>query len=363
MNILFIAPLPPPTTGHSVAAKVFLDEVRRTHQTETVNLSVGSRHDGTVTARRAIVVAKILWDVWRKKGATDAIYLTISESVAGNIKDLLIYLLCMRRLSRLYLHLHGGSIKRLLFDRHRLLRRANAAFIRHVAGVIVSGESHVDIFTDMIDRGRIHIVANCAQDHLFVPDHVVFDKFANTRPLRILYMSGMTDMKGFNKLADAYLSLSRASREMLTVDFAGMFESDAQRRTFLGKIAGIDGIRYLGMVDEAQKQQLFAQAHIFCLPTSMLEGQPISILEAYASGCVVLTTGQAGIRDVFKDGLNGFEIDKGSAKSIADILETLIGDTARLLPIAMRNRRLADNQYTTARFNRTLRTIVEGVVV
>ena len=128
MNILFIAPLPPPITGHALASQVFLDELRQTHNVEAVNLSVGTRHDGTVTVRRLLEVAKVLVDVWRRQRRTGAIYLTISESVAGNLKDVLIYQLCAARLSRMYIHLHGGSIGKLLFDRHPLLRRINARF-------------------------------------------------------------------------------------------------------------------------------------------------------------------------------------------------------------------------------------------
>ena len=67
-----------------------------------------------------------------------------------------------------------------------------------------------------------------------------------------------------------------------------------------------------------KKRRLFAEAHVFCLPTyySYYEGQPISILEAYASGCVVITTDHGGICDIFKDKINGFRVEKRSCLSI-----------------------------------------------
>lgn len=360
MNILFIAPLPPPITGHALASQVFLDELRQTHNVEAVNLSVGTRHDGTVTVRRLLEVAKVLVDVWRRQRRTGAIYLTISESVAGNLKDVLIYQLCAARLSRMYIHLHGGSIGKLLFDRHPLLRRINARFIDDLAGVIVSGASHVDIFAGMIDRARIHIVPNFAQDHLFVTEQTVVEKFAATEPLRVLYMSGMTRMKGYHELADAYLGLPGALKPKIRVDFAGKFESQAERAALLDKLSGVEGIRYHGVVDEAQKQRLFASAHVFCLPTAFREGQPIALLEAYASGCVVLTTGQAGIRDVFTPGINGFEVEEESAASVRAALEAVASNASRLLPMALANRRTADSRYRRASYNTALRRIVEA---
>jgi len=358
MRVLFIAPLPPPTTGHSVAAAVFLDDLRRHHDTDVLDLSVASRLDGSVTGRRILAVIKVLAGVWRKRRTADSSYLTISEAVAGNLKDLMVYLLCCGHLSKMYIHLHGGSLKRLLLDRHRLLRLANAAFVRRLGGVIVSGESHLEIFAGMVSPRKIHVVPNCAPGHLFVDREVVIQKYATLHPLRVLYISNMTEAKGATALVQAYLRLGADTRKMVSVDFAGRFERGPDEARFVGKIAGIPGLRYHGFIDEACKQRLFAQAHVFCLPTAMFEGQPISILEAYASGCAVLTTGQPGIRDVFHDGVNGFEIRGDRATSIAGILEALVRDPGRLTDIGMRNRGIAESEYTAARFTSRLRAIV-----
>jgi len=360
MRILFLAPLPPPITGHSLASQVFLDELRGGHDVEAINLSIGTRHDGTVTVKRLLEVAKVLMDVGRRQRTMDAVYLTIAESVAGNLKDVLIYALCTGRLPRMFIHLHGGSIGRLLFDRHPLLRRINRRFIRDLGGVIVSGASHVEIFDGMIQRTKIHIVPNFAQDHLFVPEQAVIQKFASTRPLRILYLSGMIPMKGYADLAEAYVGLPSAVKERVRVDFAGKFESPAERTAFTEGLSGIPGLRYHGVVDEALKQELFSQAHVFCLPTAFFEGQPIAILEAYASGCVVVTTGQAGIRDVFTPGINGFEVQARSVASLRDALAALASDSSRLLPMALANRRSAGSRYRMTSYNAALRRIVEG---
>lgn len=359
MKILYIAPLPPPINGHSLAALVFLDAARAAHAVEVVNLSVGSRGDGTVSSRRTLEVCKALLQVLRKRRGADRIYFTISESFAGNLKDLAIYFLCAGRLRRMFIHLHGGSIRQELFDRHPILRWLNTLFIRRLQGVIVSGESHLDVFQGMVSRERLHIVGNFTQQRMFVPAEAVAAKFGQLRPLRVLFLSVMVELKGFSELADAYLSLDPRVRDRIQVDFAGRFEYEELRQQFLQKIAGVPGIRYHGMVDDAEKQRLFSAAHVFCLPTGYFEGQPISILEAYASGCVVLATCQSGgVRDIFKPGVNGFEIQKNSA-SIAAVLTELIAGADDLLRIASANRTLA-NAYTTANFNAQLGTLVEA---
>ena len=66
----------------------------------------------------------------------------------------------------------------------------------------------------------------------------------------------------------------------------------------------------MDQVEGEEKRNLLKQSHIFCLPTfHKFEGQPISILEAYASGCIVLTTANGGINEIFKNGTNGFLVN------------------------------------------------------
>lgn len=361
MKILFLGPLPPPVNGHALAAKVFLEGLQTRHQVEVVDLSVDSAGDGSVSMGRIRAVLQVLRAVLRKRRGNDAIYLTIAESLTGNFKDLLIYCLCRRDLARTYIHLHGGSIESELFDRYPLLRRINAAFIRRMAGVIISGKSHLGVFADMIANDRIHISANFAEEEMFVDEAVITEKFALTRPLRMLFISNMIPMKGFAELADAWLSLPLEVRERLHLDFAGRFDSDENRARFLAKISGVEHIRYHGVVDGARKRELFSRAHVFCLPSAFKEGQPISILEAYASGCVVVTTGQPGIRDVFTPDVNGFEVLPRSVPSIAERLRKLADDPDGLAEMALRNRRTAGEFYRTTSYNQRLMTIVENV--
>lgn len=362
LRILFLGPLPPPVNGHALAAKVFLDALKKRHTVDVVDLSVDSAGNGSLSVGRIAAVLKVLWDVRRKRRNQDAIYLTISESVMGNFKDLLIYWLCRHNLSRMVIHLHGGTIKSELFDRRPWIRSINAACIRRMAGVIISGKSHENVFADMIDQRRVHISVNFAQDEMFVAEPTIHRKFAAISPLRLLFISNMLLMKGYDELADAYIGLEPTLKARLLLDFAGRFDTEANERKFLSKIAAIEGIAYHGVVDGAKKQELFANAHVFCLPSAFKEGQPISILEAYASGCVVVTTGQPGIRDVFEPGLNGFEVEPRSVMSLRSTLARLAQyDAGELERIALGNSRTARERYRTTSYNARLTSIVEGV--
>jgi glycosyltransferase involved in cell wall biosynthesis len=92
----------------------------------------------------------------------------------------------------------------------------------------------------------------------------------------------------------------------------------------------------------------------------MFEGQPISVLEAYAAGCVVVTTGQRGTRDVFADGVNGFEVAAGSLPVMAAVLGRLVDDRDRLRDMAIANRRTAGMKYRNAMFTTAVSQILQS---
>jgi len=221
----------------------------------------------------------------------------------------------------------------------------NRVVLGKVGGAIVSGPSHIHVFDGIIDPSKVHIAANFADDKMFSTELQVIEKFSTLQPIRLVYISHMTEKKGYKRLAEAFLRSPETIKNAFRIDFAGAFETEEDKRAFLESIKDECRLGYHGIVDDATKRSLFQQAHVFCLPTSFLEGQPISILEAYAAGCVVVATGQPGIRDVFTDGDNGFELSGNTPDDIARALDRIVAGKEGLQEMAVHNQRLADKQY------------------
>ena len=362
MNVLFIAPLPPPIHGQSYASKILLEEFRKKYDVRIINISKESSNSNLSRVKRYFEVINILLKVWKYRKKNHAIYITISESLAGNIKDLFTYFIFVGNLSKIIIHLHGGSIKKELWDKRPLLYRINKMFIRKFGGVIISGLTHQEIFIDKIDINKIHVIPNFSPDRMFIAEKELNQKFLKFNPLKILYISGLRDKKGYLDLCESFFLLPEEIKHQVKIDFVGAFESKGEKEKFLNKIAGNEQIQYHGIVDEANKEELSFKSHVFCLPTKYFEGQPISILEAYASGCVVLTTGLGGIKDIFVDNINGFQIQPGNSKSISSKIEYCITAPEKLKIIASRNRKIAFEKYRRRTYAssiiRTLETII-----
>jgi glycosyltransferase involved in cell wall biosynthesis len=363
MRVLYVAPMPPPITGHSIASKVFFNHLRRSHFILPINLSDGSLHDGTVTFKRVLAVLKACFAIIRSAKTVDVIYLTISESVSGNIKDLVFLSLANILSLNCVIHLHGGSFKENILNRFWFLRVANRFFLNRVDSAIISGPSHANIFNGVVPASRLYIVQNFAQDFIFAETEKIKNKFLKTAndEVRILYMGGMTRGKGYQILLEAYERLIPSVRPRFRLDFAGKFESPAEERQFVARISPYPQIFYHGVVSDSEKASLFAGAHIFCLPTEYLEGQPISILEAYAAGCAVVTTDPPGVRDIFTAEVNGFSFSAGDSLGLKHILEGHGLCLDRLQEIAMRNRGLAEERFRETRFCQSLESILMRV--
>jgi glycosyltransferase involved in cell wall biosynthesis len=360
MRVLFIAALPPPTHGQSLASDVLYQKLRERHEVKVVNMAKPVTRRLRDRLGRAARVLGFLRKISQGKRGADLIYLTISESRLGNLKDLCIYLICFGRLERTFIHLLGGAGMRRILERRGLQYRLNRFFISRLKGVIVEGRTQASLFAALVAPDRIHVVPNFAEDFLFVSEDEIRRKFADGSRTNVLFLSNLLSGKGHNELVEAYLSLDGELRERVRIVFVGGFDSEKSRRQFLQKLDGHPGLVYKGkFIGGMEKKALYNETHVFCLPTYYpYEGQPISILEAYATGCVVVTTAHSGIPDVFSDGVNGFAVEPKSSDSVRRVLERIHGNGQGLVDIAIRNRNTAHDRYRTEIYGTTLMNLL-----
>ncbi|AZA51874.1 glycosyltransferase family 4 protein [Chryseobacterium sp. G0201] len=359
MKILFIAPVPPPINGQSKASKVLLDALVEEHDVKIVNLSKSSLKNGVNSFGRFFEIFDILKDVKKKRNSNDIIYLSLAESFAGNMRDLAIYNLCKKDLSKTYIHMLGGAGMKEILSGTGWQKNMNARFMKKLAGVIVEGPINYESFKRVIPENKIHIVPNFAEDFLFVSDEEIEHKFLNTEPIQLLYLSNLIPGKGYNELADAYLELTEEEQKQIKISFVGGFENEDSEKTFLEKISKNAGFNYLGkFIDGDEKRKLYCKSHVFCLPTYYpFEGQPISILEGYATGCVVITSNHSGIPFISKDNENGFVVEKKSIPSLVNALKKLISEKENLKSIAFHNRNEALEKYRTSIYQQKIMKI------
>ena len=357
-RILVIAPLSPPITGQQQASNELVHTLRRWYSVKTLDYSKSSFRQGNFSLERTAAILAVVGRTWRRSRRAEVTYLTVSQSLLGNLRDLLIVAFC--RSPAIILHLHGSGIGRLIFRRYPLLRIVNRAVCRKVHRVIVLSASLRDNYQGVVPGSRIAVIPGFVDD--IQPDAALLHH-ENERT-RVLYLSNMIAEKGYKDLLDGYLQLDASDQARIDLDFVGKFDEENAEADFRRRLRGLPAVRYLGAVSATEKANLLSSAHVLCLPSYYpYEGQPVVILEAYSHGCIVLTTAQGGIPDIFEDGVNGLRVEPKSAASIAgrlhEILEMPFEDRKR---IARTNVRYARESFSRVTFEHNVLGLFDTVL-
>ena len=102
-------------------------------------------------------------------------------------------------------------------------------------------------------------------------------------------------------------------------DAALKVAGDGPGREMLHELAAelqLRNVEFVGMVTRERMAELYNEADCF-LNGSRVDNQPLSILEAFASGLPVVTTNAGGIPDVVTDGVTALMVEKDDHEALA----------------------------------------------
>lgn len=377
-KILFIATLSPPITGSSVASERILRHLQKSADVTAISYSRPNLKSGTFSLLQSLRILGICFTLLKYQvigRQFDHVYLVISSTFWGNLRDLFIlWTLGKRHRGRTVVHRHGNRFLRSDISGKNPIRMVNKKFFGEIRAAIVLGESLRNIFQGYVPGTRVHIVQNFFNPDVLIPQDELEQKWKIPDKVEILFLSNLIKEKGYTILLDVISSISPELRSKCVVHFAGQFYSDAEEAEFKKKIAPYPNIFFHGVVREAKKRDLLWRAHLFCLPTMYkFEGQPISMLEAYVAGCVVLTTPNGGIMDVFQDQRNGYfvgrlpsdgnfdvgDLRRGIESAITDlIIGTGERGIAKFREIAILNRIEAQKRYSEELYCQKLEKVI-----
>ena len=360
-KILFIAPLPPKFNGQTKISKAILDLLLNDNSNyiSIVDTKKSSNISGFDSFNRFIEVIIILYKVYKNRKDKDLVYLSLSESFSGNIKDIFTYIICYHSLDKMVIHMLGGAGMKKILDSNNVISKINKLFQKKVRAIIVEGSLNYNMFVQYVNSDKIHIVPNFVDNYIFSDIKSIKNKFNSLSKIHLLYLSNLLPGKGYFELLKAFIEIDGGLRNQFSLTFVGGFENENDKSIFFSLIRPYTDIFYLGeFIDGDLKKKLYDNSHIFCLPTYYpFEGQPISILEGYAGGMVVMTTNHSGIPMIFSENKNGYLVVQKSIKSIKNCLQLIFEQKLSLQNIAESNFREANDKYMLEKFEMGIKNI------
>ena|SRR2546421_5864713 len=180
---------------------------------------------------------------------------------------------------------------------------------------LVYFQLHYDLAPD-----GVWFVANGVGPEFFLPR-----TFSVSRATKLLFVGTWIDHKGVYYLADAFEQvLATFPDTRLTVAGCVVPEGEVRRRF---SRAAQSALTVIPFVSRAEISRVYSGHEIFILP-SLMEGMPLVLLEAMASGLPVITTESCGMTDLVEDGHDGLFVVPGNTGSLVSAILRLCQDAA-----------------------------------
>jgi glycosyltransferase involved in cell wall biosynthesis len=213
---------------------------------------------------------------------------------------------------RVVLHYHSGEAE----DHLARWGRAVHPWLRRAEEIVVPSDYLRAVFARHGHSARV------------IPNVVDLGRFRwrDRSPLRprLLSTRSLEPHYGVGHTLEAF-ALFRARRPQATLTLAGTGSEEAALRRRAGALGVADAVRFRGRVEPEDMPGLCDQHDVF-VNSSLVDNQPVSLLEAFAAGLAVVTTPTGAIRQMVADGRAGLLVPAGDPAAMARALEQVLDD-------------------------------------
>ena len=247
-----------------------------------------------------------------------------------------------------------GSLNTWAVNNSRLKKRlALAAYQRenleNASCIHALADSEVEVFRRFGLSNPIAVIPNgVAEDRLHVtgcPERFRHHVGLKTDARILLFLSRITPKKGLPLLIEAIESLGAASSGwVLIIAGADEFNHKAEIKGLLERKKMTADIRFVGPLYDSLKDDAFAAAELFILP-SHSEGAPLVVLESLAAGVPVITT-TASPWEELNTRHCGWWVDISTEALAGALAEALRLPAEKLAEMGRRGHRVVTENYT-----------------
>jgi glycosyltransferase involved in cell wall biosynthesis len=228
---------------------------------------------------------------------------------------------------RIVLHYHSGGAEEHLRRWGPLVH----PFLKWVDEIVVPSEYLKEVFARHGHRTRV--IRNIVDTERFAYRErpVLKPRFLSARNLEPHYRVDVT-IRAFSQLKKRYPEAT------LTVAGSG---SEERRLRGLTETLGVGGVRFIGAIDPLQMPALYEEAGIL-LNASVVDNQPVSVLEAFAAGLPVVSTATGDLANIIRHRTTGLLVPPADPDAMANAAAYFLGNPDRARMITRSARREAE---------------------
>ena len=333
-RLLVVGPVPPPIGGVETCVQAVLEspaldvfDVAHCDITKRRPKATQGAFDGGNLVWAARHLARMARSMATHR--PDVVYVPISGTTTGVLRDLALAALARRGNVRVVGHQHDGGIADVLGRGGPIGAAVRAGFGRFHR-LLVLGESWRQMFLDWGLTAPVELCPSTFRRELFEAASVARTAPAAGAPLRALFVGQVGERKGVPDLVRTMKVLADR-RVDATLTLVGPDEQPGRTDAALALARSLgvaDRVRFTGALMGEALHAEYRAHDVFVLP-SHLEGLPVVLFEAGAFSLPAITTRVGSIPDLVRHDVNGLFVTPGHADEIAGALEVLARDLAR----------------------------------
>lgn len=210
--------------------------------------------------------------------------------------------------------------------------------------ISVSAAAKVDIMNYGLDADKIEVIHNGVDTSFYKPSEPTFrEEYLNGGDNLLMFVGRIIEQKGLSYFYDAIPEVLK-EHPKTRVAIIGKGKLKELHMEYVKK-KGLDKqIFFPGFIPEERMPELYSSADLFVLP-SLWEVFPIAMLEALASGAPLLASDAGGNPEMVEENGNGRIVHKANTKELADAINSMLSDPAKLKEMGKKSREVAVNQF------------------
>lgn len=379
---LLVGPVPPPTFGQAIGMRILLDSPDLGEHYAL--LHINTNNVGRSAVQKTLCT---LWSLYQYVWMLGVhrprlVYLSISRSRLGCIKDCIMMVLARLCGTPCVVHLRGGDLTAFYEGLDRVSKHLVRWAYRDVSVGIVLGESLQSQFRDLLRSDRVRVILNCWHDGESEALPYRAERPSGA-PLRLAFISNVLPSKGiYEALEGVAWAVQRGVK--LEFRFAGQFldhdgaiaklpqlaqenlsarELEDKYHKLVEALGLANHIVRMGTVTEQGKWKLLAETDILLLPIyNPTEGQPLVAIEAMRAGCAIISTSCGGLADIVKDGVTGRVVPPRNPVEVGGAIQWFWDHPAELGKIGKDNAERAVRAHSPNEHVRHIRKIFDEVL-
>ena len=252
------------------------------------------------------------------------------------------------------LHIHGNHLRNEYESLSGIKKNIFHFLLSKGTKGIVLSETLRKNLSPFMEEKRIHVLFNFAEGYL-----VDAENEKDFSGMRIVYLSSLMKEKGIFILLESLLELEKRKINY-QARIAGNMDPKS-KEAILAVMGKLKNTVYLGTVEGTEKKRLLQWSNVFVLPTFYkMEGQPISIIEAMATGNLIVSNRLEGIMDLMRHKEQGFFLKDNSTENLVETLIFIDKNMDLTQKMALNNKDYFLKNFTLSRFREQLLKILNN---